>query len=212
MKKTLVAIPCMDTVPAQFAQSLAMLQKKGEVAVSFQIGSLIYTSRNNLAKRAIQYGADYVLWLDSDMIFEPTTLTDMLDILEKNNLDILTGVYYRRVPPFTPVLLKTLEIAEDGKCEHANLEELPSADLFEVAGCGFGAVLMKTEIFIDVMAKFGYMFDPLGGVGEDLSFCWRARQCGYKIMATTALDWGHWGHNVITREFYEQYQRAKTLK
>ena len=39
--KTLIAIPSMDQVPAQFAQCLATLNKVGECAVSFQIGSLI---------------------------------------------------------------------------------------------------------------------------------------------------------------------------
>ena len=48
--KTLIAVPCMDSVPSQFAQSLAMLQKVDECAIAFQIGSLIYTSRNELAK------------------------------------------------------------------------------------------------------------------------------------------------------------------
>ena len=63
--KTLVAVPCMDQVPAQFAQSLALLQKVDECAIAFQMGSLIYNSRNNLATMAIQKGVDQILWLDS---------------------------------------------------------------------------------------------------------------------------------------------------
>ena len=67
--KIFIAVPCMDQVPARFAQSLAMLKKVGECAVGFQIGSLIYTSRNDLASKAIEMDADFVLWLDSDMVF-----------------------------------------------------------------------------------------------------------------------------------------------
>ena len=63
MYKILIAIPCMDQVPAPFAQSLAMIRKgENSCAVAFQMGSLIYTSRNNLAKKAIE-DADLVLFV-----------------------------------------------------------------------------------------------------------------------------------------------------
>ena len=57
--RTLIAIPSMDQVPAQFAASLAMLEKpKGETVVGVQIGSLIYEARNQLARQAIKMEAD----------------------------------------------------------------------------------------------------------------------------------------------------------
>ena len=65
MSKILIAIPCMDQVPAPFAQSLAMIQKtEDNVACAFQMGSLIYTSRNNLALQAMKAEFDYMLWPD----------------------------------------------------------------------------------------------------------------------------------------------------
>lgn len=208
--KTLIAVPCMDQVPARFAQSLAMLRKVGEVAVAFQIGSLVYTSRNALASRAIQMEADFVLWLDSDMIFEPDLLEHMLDTMEKNEADILTGVYYRRVPPYTPTLFDRLDFIE-GICSWTTQREIPK-NVFEVAGCGFGCVLMKTDVFIDVQAKFRDMFGPINRVGEDLSFCWRARECGYKIMCDPSIPLGHVGYAVVDRAFYEAYRRASKAK
>ena len=56
----LIAVPSMDTVPAVFAQALSMLHKVGNCAIAFQVGSLIYTSRNALATRAIEMGADEI--------------------------------------------------------------------------------------------------------------------------------------------------------
>ena len=203
--KTLIAVPCMDSVPSQFAQSLAMLQKVGECAISFQIGSLIYTSRNELAKKSVEIGADYVFWLDSDMVFKPDVLTQMFKTLEENDLDILTGLYFRRVHPYSPVLFDKLEIDENNGCHWTDFKEIPKEDLFEVGGCGFGCVLMKTEVFFSVMAKFGNMFSPLGNVGEDLSFCWRRRECGYKVWCDQTIPLGHIGHTQVTREFYEVY-------
>lgn len=203
---TLIAVPCMDQVPAQFAQCLSMLEKVDACAVSFNVGSLIYTSRNDLAIRAIKMGADYVFWLDSDMVFSPDILQKMFEIKDKG--DIISGLYYRRVPPFSPVLFKTLEIDEKGICTWDDFEEVPDG-VFEVAGCGFGCVLMPTDLFIDIQSRFGRMFDPIGGVGEDLSFCWRARQLGFKIICDSSLQLGHVGHHVVTRDYYEAYKKQK---
>ena len=170
--KVLVAVPCMDQVPAQFAQSIATLNSVGECSIAFQMGSLVYDSRNALAANALKMEADYVLWLDSDMVFPPDVLERLMKDRDKG--DIITAVYYRRVAPYSPVLLDKLEIDDTG-CEWTNMKKVPDKGIFEVAGCGFGCVLMPTKIFTDVLAEFGNLFAPIKGVGEDLSFCWRAR-------------------------------------
>ena len=202
---TLIAVPCMDQVPAPFAQSLGMLTKVGNCALSFNIGSLIYASRDELAKRAIKMGADYVFWLDSDMTFSPDTLERMFANVKRG--DIITGLYFRRVAPYSPVLFDSLEIDEHG-CKWTEPKTIPD-EPFEVAGCGFGCVLMPTDIFIDVQTKYGVMFSPIGHVGEDLSFCWRARQLGFKVICDPSIELGHVGHHVITREFYDAYKGVK---
>lgn len=205
MEKILVAVPCMDQVPAQFAQSLATLRKVGACVIAFQCGSLIYTSRNNLAAEAVKHGMDYVFWLDSDMLFPPDTLERLLDDIKKQEGDvIMTGMYCRRVAPFHPTVFETLEIVDDVST-WTDYKEIPDG-LFEVQGCGFGCVLAPTSVFVDVQAKFGHMFSPIGDVGEDLSFCWRARQCGWKIVCDPSIELGHVGHHIITREFWEEYK------
>lgn len=200
--RILIAVPCFDQVPTQFAFSLAMLKKVEECAVSFQMGSLIYTARNDLAKKSIEMECDYVLWLDSDITFKPDLLERLWAIKDKG--DIITGLYYRRVKPFSPVIFDEIHIDENG-CSWSEPDEIPDG-LFEAEGCGFGCVLMPTNIFIDVMAKFGALFSPIGNVGEDLSFCWRARQCGYKIVCDPTIYIGHVGHYVIDKEFYNSYK------
>ena len=205
METTLIAGPCMDQVPAQFAQSLATLRKVGACVIATQVGSLIYTSRNNLAAQAIKYGADYIFWLDSDMLFPPDTLERMLKTIKEQEGDvILTGLYCRRVAPFHPTLFKTLEV-KDEMARWTDFDEIPEG-LFEVEGCGFGCVLAPTSAFVDVQSKFGRMFSPIGDIGEDLSFCWRARECGWKILCDPSIELGHVGHHIITREFWEDYK------
>lgn len=204
--KILIAVPCMDLVPAQFASSLATLRKIGECVVAFQMGSLIYNSRNELAKKAIELECDWILWLDSDMVFDPDTLEKLMN--DRENGDIVSGLYFRRVQPFSPVVFSQLQITDKGGCVWKNQDTVPG-EIFPVEGCGFGCVLMPTSAVADVMAKFGNAFAPINGVGEDLSFCWRARQCGYTIVCDPNIKLGHVGHHVITEQFYDSFKNVR---
>lgn len=209
MKKVLIAIPCMDTVPTQFAQSISTLEKAGPTVIAYQVGSLVHSSRNNLAIEAVKQGADLVFWLDSDMMFPSGVLRYMLQELEKlDDNVILSGVYFRRVAPFSPVAYTKLDINEKNEASWEELVHIPE-DKFEVEGIGFGCVLMPTQALIDVQAKYGTMFNFIGGTGEDLSFCWRARQCGYKIIADPKIELGHVAHHVVTRDLYMDYLQMK---
>ena len=168
-------------------------------------GSLIYTSRNALATIAIQSEADYVFWLDSDMVFKPDILVRMMETLKEKDLDILSGLYFRRVPPYSPVLFYKLEIkSETEAADYSEYQTIPDG-LFDVAACGFGCVLMKTDVFFDVQSKFGNMFAPIGNNGEDVAFCWRARECGYKIYCDPSVICGHVGYSVVDDQFFKAF-------
>lgn len=205
--KVFVAIPSLDTVPALFCQSLALLQRAGDTIVGFQVGSLVYNARNELARQAIKSEADWVLWLDSDMVFEPDLLKKMLKVCEENDIDFLTGLCFRRKPPYTPCLFDRLDKMEHG-ASYTTIMSVPEGR-FKVGGCGFAGVLMSTDVLLSVAARFGgRMFDPMEGFGEDVSFCWRARQCGYEIWCDSEIELGHVGSMIVTREFFEAYSEG----
>lgn len=205
--KMLIAVPCMDQVPAMFAQSLAMLNKVGETKLSFQVGSLIYTSRNSLATTALRMDADWVFWLDSDMVFKPDTLERLWKTAQEKDLDFVSGLYFRRVAPYSPVLFDKIEI-EGELCSWSQFKEIPQ-ELFKIGACGFGCVLMKTDILLDVQAKHGNMFAPIGNTGEDVAFCWRARDCGYDLWCDPSVVCGHIGHIVVDDKFYTSFKAQK---
>ena len=201
--RTLLAIPSMDQVPARFAQSLTTMERTGDVLLGWEVGSLIYQARNNLVKQAINAEVDRILWLDSDMVFRP----DIMRRLEAANKEFVTGLYFRRVPPFTPVLFDELDVLEDGSCTWSEFDEIPDK-LFKVGGCGFGGVLTSMEVIMSVQNKFGNCFAPINGVGEDLAFCWRARQCGFDIWCDPSVELGHCGNTVVTRAIWEGVKHA----
>lgn len=204
--KIFIAIPTMETVPVQFLGSMLQLQRKHEVKFGIESGSLVYNARNNLARQAVAEEADWVLWLDSDMVFNPDLLDRMLDVCEKNDISFLTALCFRRKPPYTPCLFERLDKLPDDKgASYTALLSVPEG-LFQVGGCGFAGVLMSTDVLISVAAQFGgQMFDPMKGFGEDVAFCWRARQCGYEIWCDSTIEMGHVGSCVVTRGYFEAY-------
>ena len=209
MSKVFIAVPSMDTLPALFCQSLALLQRAGDTKIGFEVGSLVYNARNNLARQAIIEEADWVLWLDSDMVFGPDLLQRMMKVCTENDIEFLTALCFRRKPPYTPCLFDRLEKVEKG-ASYTALLSVPEGR-FKVGGCGFAGVLMSTQVILDVGAKFnGRMFDPLDGFGEDVSFCWRARQCGYEIWCDSSIEMGHVGSCVVTRGYFEAYNGGVT--
>lgn len=206
--KVFIAVPSMDTVPALFCQSLALLQRAGDTVIGFEVGSLVYNARNNLARQAVKSEADYVLWLDSDMVFVPDLLQKMLRVARENDIDFLTALAFRRKPPYTPTLFDKLEKVDKG-ASYTTLMSVPEGR-FKVGGCGFAGVLMTTDVLLSVMARFeGRMFDPLPGFGEDVAFCWRARQCGYDIWCDSDIELGHVGNCIVTRKYFEAYNREE---
>lgn len=207
MSKVFIAVPSMDTLPALFCQSLALLQRAGDTMIGFEVGSLVYNARNNLARQAIKEEADWVLWLDSDMVFGPDLLQRMMKVCTENDIEFLTALCFRRKPPYTPCLFDRLDKVEKG-ASYTALLSVPDGR-FKVGGCGFAGVLMSTQVILDVGAKFnGRMFDPLEGFGEDVSFCWRARQCGYDIWCDSSIELGHVGSTVVTRGYFEAFNRG----
>ena len=74
MRKILIAVPCMDQMPAQFAHSLATLTSYGvenaEVSIWFQIGSLIYSSRDEIAKKALLIASSICVFTNDHITVE----------------------------------------------------------------------------------------------------------------------------------------------
>lgn len=201
MEKILIAVPCMDQMPVPFVQSLVLLEKPPGCTLFMKCGSLIHAARNEIALNAMEQEYDFVFWMDSDMVMKSDTLIRMMQTMKEKDLDILTGLYFRRVPPYTPVIFDKIEIKGD-MCEWSDFKEIPK-ELFKVGACGFGCVLMKTDVFFDVQGRFGQMFTPIGMNGEDIAFCWRARQCGFDIWCDPSVICGHVSYSVIDDKFFK---------
>lgn len=209
--KTMIAVPCMDQMSTSFVASLVqMVRRHPDVKVCFLSDSLVYDARNALAHEAINAGCDRILWLDSDIVFGPDLLDRLSDDM-KDDRDVVTALYFRRRIPTSPLILKQLEWYADGPDGPDHIadtyEDFPRDRLFEVAGCGLGACMMKTEVILKVCEKYKQpAFDPLATLGEDYSFCWRLGELGIKIWCDPRIPIGHVGVKVYTQAAWDSQE------
>lgn len=204
--KTLIAIPCMDMVHTNFLKSILGMRKVGEVQFQISCSSLIYDARNGLVKRAIEGNFDRILWLDSDMDFDP-------DLMERLSADMdegreyVTALFFKRKAPIKPCIYS--ELAYMRNPDNGNLtpiavclEDYPQDQLFEIAASGMAATMMTVDLARRVQEKFGQPFSPQLGFGEDLSFCGRAKQVGARMWCDSRIKVGHVGMGVISESTY----------
>ena len=201
--KLLIGIPTMDFVHVEFMKCLcALIQRLRDDRVDFTLdinsGTLVYLARERIAHRAINEEYTHVLWLDSDMIFNPSILDDLMF----SGKGFVTGIYHARRKGYASCIFKSIEI---NKIER--FDEYPS-ETFEIAGCGFGCVLVETEILKAVCLNKGTCFTPLKHLGEDIAFCQRAKEMGYKLYCEPSVVCGHIGHITIYPEDHEAWKNT----
>ena len=221
--KILIAIPCMDTVPVPFAESLLNLNKPEGTKVCFKAGSLIYDARNLLSLTAIDNQFDYVLWLDSDMTFPHDTLTRLLKGISITGAEMMSGLYVKRTMPTAPVIYKSIQPPEPDENgilrihinEYRDYQKNKD-NVFPVAGCGFGCVLTSVKLLKEVWDEYGPAFAPYPWAGEDISFCYRVNQLYAKqdnplelktltpIMCDRDISCGHVGSFLYTEDILKR--------
>lgn len=204
--KTLIAIPCMDKVDTLFFVSVLGLHKP-DTEVSVCASSLVYDARNKLAHKAVTEGYDRVLWLDSDMNFPPDLLDRLAAHLDAGR-EMVCGLYFTRKAPVVPCVYSELKLGSDGIPSAPPILDYPR-EPFQVEGCGFGAVLMTTDLIRRVHEKHGLPFSPVSGFGEDFSFCLRARDLGAEIWCDPAIKVDHLGVSIVNETTYLQMKEAQ---
>ena len=202
--KTLIAIPCMDSVPVPFAESLLNLTKPPQTAVCFRANSLVYDSRNLLLLTAIDNHFDRVLWIDSDMDVPMNTLVKLSEDMDNLQCDMVTGIYYQRKPPYDPVFFERID-------EPTLVNGIPTRNIdtykdhpqdkpFTIAGCGFGCVMTSVKLLKNIWDTYHNAFLPFPWAGEDISFCHRMNLSGIPIYCDPSVVCGHIGSYTFTEK------------
>lgn len=201
--KILIGVPCMETAPIEYINSILKLKKPQGTEILHVPLCLVYVARDMIIDYAIQGDFTHVMFIDSDMVFN----SDLILKLVEHDKDIVSGLAFKRKPPYSPCIFKKLKIGElgEGICE---IYEDYQSGLNEVEGVGMACCLIKTEVFKKIRASGQQCFTPIKGLGEDFAFCVRARQQGFKIFADTSLKVGHMGAIICTEETYKAWNEV----
>jgi hypothetical protein len=203
-----VLVPVGGMIDSHCEQALHGLERRGYVVHRVQGFSAIDFGRCCLASEALNEGYEELMWIDSDVVFNP----DDVDKLRAHQQPLVCGIYAKKSKPeFACAFLPGTPRLTFGK----------EGGLHEIRYAGFGFVLTRREVFETIRTRlalplcntrFGQgiypyflpMIAPDGKgswyLSEDYAFCERAHQCGYRVMADTTIRLWHVGRYGYTWE------------
>ena len=225
-----IAMPCYDSVKINtmlsIFQLIQQLGKSGvEVGINTMKSPLIHQARNYLTSVFLTTDYTHLLFIDSDVQFQPEAVLRMLvakkDIVctpyRVKNDQVDKAVYTVKVPdpkvvPILPGGLVEIEAGPTGimlidrKVFEKIIKNRPNLKIKNSAN----EALMETEKshsfyynFFDFAFEDGYTW------GEDVSFCKLARKNGIKLYANTKSPTAHRGEYAWIGNFGDS---LKTIK
>ena len=223
-----MAMVTRSTVAAATAVSLMMTDLTylgpGEYVKRFIVVGNILTFQRNLCVNEME--GDWVLFIDSDMVWQPEAVRVLVETQRKFDLDIVGGLCFQRSDPYQPTMYKKAPHGEHG---YTFLERWPEDSAVEVDATGMAFCLIHKRVFdrilqakagvgfgefSDVVAEDGTLIKGRSGqkpapffrweeeYGEDFLFCREAKSVGARVFVDTAVKVGHVGDQVITEETF----------
>jgi hypothetical protein len=212
-----IAMCTRDNVSAQTALSWMMddrmsYLKPGQFALRYIVQGNVLTFQRNQCVRDMD--GDWLLFIDSDMVFQPKAIMEIIATREKFDFDMLGGLCHQRMAPYQPTVYRQ---TPDGT-GYTYLEQWQEGAAVEVDATGMAFCIIHKRVFDRILQKsVGQDLPPLeerrrmppppffrwdGGFGEDFDFCQRAKASGSRIYVDTTIDIGHVGHHIINRETF----------
>ncbi len=204
-----IGIPSATHVENECIQSVfnAAMVKDARInsfRLHIQRGYLVDDNRNQIAKNALDSGADYLVMVDSDTVIPETGISQLLDIITLDSDIKLVAGWQRRKLTHTG---ETETFVGDGQRDYVKrytdkeLGELSkTSSAIEIKGTGFGFVMIDLSVIREMLDKnivpFKYVvYDAfkLGSrLSEDNYFCEMVRNhLGYKVMCALNVGCGH---------------------
>lgn len=211
-RKTIVLVPVGSHVEPACDEALRALEKDG-VRVYRKYGfSAIDQGRCVMAQQAIDEDYEHLFWIDSDIAFSPS---DLYKIINRN---INTGGEY----PFVTGAYTIKGWPRLTTKFHSDFKEVlfgRHGGLYEVEYAATGFMYTHLKVYEDI--KLQYNMNPVkiwGGqytvhpwflpmiigdeyVGEDFSFCYRAKTAGHTIYCDTTVRLAHIGKYSYSFDF-----------
>lgn len=183
--------------------ALRELEKRGYAVFRKYNASDIGRARSIMATTALNDGFEYLMWIDSDMYFK----ADAVDQLLASGEPLIGAIYsIRGGLSHTSILMPGTREVIFGK----------GGGIIEVSALGTGFLMSHRDTYeavrtqltlplcgidgeVRVVPYFTHLITPRADkkgwhfFGEDYSYCYRARACGYIVKADTRIRVGHIG-------------------
>lgn len=143
--KVAICVPSQRTWEARMgAAMMSMLAHSMAQGISVMLlpfeSSMITKARNDLVRAALDAEADYVFFIDTDMIFPPDTLVRLIN----RDKEIVGAVYNKRVPPYET--MGQIAMPPGMTAEQA-VTLSRKGGLWEAHMLPGGMILVKTDVF-----------------------------------------------------------------
>lgn len=139
-------------------------------------------------------GIDWLFMVDTDMVFTPDTILNLLSC----NEPLISGLCLTGSERPSPSMYKRVEDGPD-KGMYLSITQWPTDEIMDVDVFGAACSLIHRSVFEDIRNKFPnpcaqwYQEEQRDQVlvGEDFTFCERATAAGYQPKVNTAVQVGH---------------------
>lgn len=157
------------------------LKEKGlEVKFYMPEGPYVEDNRNKALALATRDEIDYLIVIDWDHTFPPETIYNLYKTAIDNNLDLCSGIYNVRVGEYVRPAIIINNIVP---------ENYPKESLFEVDTYANSFSIISKKAVQSLAQTRGY--GRIDGKGEDVSFCQRAKELGFKVWCDSRIKVGH---------------------
>jgi len=168
-------------------------------------GPLVGRTRDLCLDEFLKTECDYLLFIDTDMVFEPEALGQLLDADKPIVSGKMFGLHGSKEKKFVAACIKT----PDGKYDSPPEDSLPETGYMEVDGVGMAFTLIKREViealhdhiphqgvedpptFVSAGWPFEGTFEDGRMMGEDIAFCVRAKNLGFPSFIAVETRIGH---------------------
>ena len=170
---------------SRFTSCLANLVMPQNTTVQFETGIDIAINRRNIVRLALEKNADWVWFVDDDMMFPINHLERLLI----HDVPLVASLYLNRKPPFGPMAYNSTKVIDNKQVwATVSLNGAPETGLVEIIAAGTGGMLIKTDVFRAIPYDTWFLHDE--GT-EDLPFCARVVAAGFSLYLDLEARMGH---------------------
>lgn len=209
-QKILIATPTRGITPIQWAHSLRSLRSPWGIQVdAAEMHDAPFDHlRNNLVNLALEQKYDWIFFWDDDVLIPPNGLVQLFS----RNLDIVSGLYMRRHTPIRTTMM--MDVVENGEPAIRAVNEFQAGALLGVDYVGAGCLLIRRNV-LEAIKNPWFLWQmhredlPASErIPEDIFFCKKAKQAGFKIHMDTSVRCLHMG--LGKAEIYGTFVPAET--